>query len=181
MKKYSISGAVILALPLALCIYIAQSSANEGNASLTIETLTDSTQTLGRHYTVTRYLDQACKKPKSNSKLLRKKYANDRHVFKPLELPADELFIFQVDYKEKRRDSERSCSASIGVVPQAGKDYKALYEVSGQVSRCTIQFMDITAEAQPIEAEMKPEIMCTRKGAVGNKNGVPTHSMIERY
>lgn len=181
MNQYSISIAVFTALPLALCIFVAQIKANEGNASLTIETSTDSIQTLGRHYTVTRYLDQSCNKPKSNAKLFRKKYADNQHVFKPLEIPADELFIFQVDYKEKRRDSERSCSASIGLVPQAGRSYKAHYEVSGQVSRCTIRFMDITEKAQPVEADVKPEIMCTRKGALGNKNGVPTHSMIDRY
>jgi len=181
MNKYSISIGVTMAIPIALSIFVAQTNANENNASLTIETSSDSTQTLGRHYTVTRYLDKSCNKPKSKAKLLRKKYADNQHVFKPLEIPAEELFIFQIDYKEKRRDSERTCSASIGLAPQAGKSYKAHYEVSGQVSRCTIQFMDISDEAHPIEADVKPEIMCTRKGAVGSRNGVPTHSMIDRY
>ncbi len=148
---------------------------------LVLATSTDSEKTTGRHYTVTRYTDTSCSKPKKNSKLLRKKFAKDTHEFAPIKIATGELFVFQVNYEEKRRDSERLCAASLGFTPQEGRLYRAEYQVSGQVSRCEIAVYDITEEKQLVEADVKPEYSCAKRGKNGNKNGVPSHSFIERF
>lgn len=184
MKNNNIPVRTALALIISICSITQAVTANEvPNNSLNFELIaaTDSEKTLGRHYTVTRYLDELCNKPKKNAKLLRKKYVKNQHQFEPLSVPTNELFIFQVDYSEKRRDSERSCAASVGFTPKDGRRYKAVSEVSGQVSRCLIKLYDVTDGEQELEPELRPKTMCTRKGATGNGNGVPSHSMIERF
>lgn len=167
---------------LTMCpAYVWAQDGESGTAEFSLSAVTDSESTLGRHYTVVRYADDACKKIRKGAKLYREKYADDKQDFDAIELISDEPFIFQVDYEEKRRQSERSCSAAIGFTPQAGRRYRAVYEVSGQVSRCDITLFDVTEGEQPMEAEIVPETMCTRRGATGNRNGVPTHAMVDRF
>jgi len=185
MKNTNISIGLAIALTCALIPYTALAQSNDSNtnqqSSLTLAAHTDSLKTLGRHYEVTRYLNQTCDKPKRKARLFRKKYAKDQHIFKPIDVPDNELFLLQVDYREDRRDSERTCSSSLGFVPQPGRSYRLDYKVSGQVSRCTLELVDITNEDQPMEPQVSPASTCTKKGALGNKNGVPTHRLIDRY
>ncbi|WP_189398108.1 hypothetical protein [Arenicella chitinivorans] len=156
-------------------------TAQENTAQFSLIGKTDSEKTLGRHYTVNRYLDDTCTKPKRGSRMYRAKYVDDVEVFDTIDIPSSEPFIFQVDYEEKRRDTERSCSASIGFNPEAGRRYRADYDVSGQVSRCRITLYDVTEGEVELTPEIVPETMCTKRGANGNSNGVPTHAMIERF
>jgi len=188
MKYLVIKVRASLALAGTLCLYTAPALSSEdssrtaqGSSDFSLLVSTDSEQTLGRHYHVTRYLNQECEKPKRNAKLLRKKYAKNRHQFKTLSIAANELFLFQVDYKEERRNSERACSASIGFTPEPNQSYRALFEVSGQVSRCKLKLLDVTDGELEVSTQITPQIMCTRRGANGNNNGVPTHSLIEKY
>lgn len=156
-------------------------TAQEGTAQFALTGKTDSDQTLGRHYTVYRYVDDQCTKPKRGNRIHREKYVDDVETFDTINIPSSEPFIFQVDYEEKRRDTERSCSASIGFTPEAGRRYRADYLVSGQVSRCRITLYDVTEGEVEITPEIVPETMCTKRGATGNSNGVPTHAMLERF
>jgi len=166
-----------------ICVYstVANAQLNSATTSLVLATSSDSEKTKGRHVTVTRYADAFCAKRKTGSKLLRKKYAKARHEFAPLQVATGEPFIFQVNYQEKRRDSERVCAAQLGFTPKHGRLYRAEYQVSGQVSRCEITLYDITGTQQLVKAEITPEFICTKKGQNGNKNGVPSHSLIDRF
>ena len=178
-KKF-IAAVCFIACGFGSGVALAQDGAS-GSASFNLVGKTDSEQTLGRHYTVNRYLDDQCSKPKRNSRLYREKYVSDVETFDAIEVTAGEPFIFQVDYEEKRRDTERSCSAAAGFTPVAGRSYRGDFSVSGQVSRCQIALFDTTEGDVEIEAEVIPETMCTRRGATGNGNGVPTHAMIDRF
>ncbi|RBP52846.1 hypothetical protein [Arenicella xantha] len=169
---------------LAFCAWATTVQAQDsisGSASFNLIGKTDSEQTLGRHYTVVRYLDEKCAKPKRNSRLYREKYVEDIETFDTIDIATTEPFIFQVDYEEKRRDTERSCSAAAGFTPVAGRRYRGEFKVSGQVSRCEITLFDVTEGEVEFPAEIVPETMCTRRGATGNGNGVPTHAMIDRF
>lgn len=180
-SKKGLSTALVLLFGLTAAGGATAQESAGGNARFTLVGKTDSEQTLGRHYTVGRYLDDQCKKPKRNARLYREKYVDDVETFDTIDIAAGEPFIFQVDYEEKRRDTERSCSAAAGFTPIAGRTYRGEFVVSGQVSRCLITLYDVTEAETEMEAEVVPETMCTRRGATGNGNGVPTHAMIDRF
>jgi len=174
---FLIRGAFAAMAGASLCIGLANANeAASGSASFVLQASSDSTETMTRTYSVNRYLDDSCTKYQRNPRILRKKYANSTHQFDSISISGNEPFFFQVDYFEKRRETERACSASIGFSPEPGRSYKASYEVSGQVSRCRIKLMDVTNGEQEVESTTAPETMCTRKGATGNSNGVPTHN-----
>lgn len=160
---------------------LASAQLEGATAGFYLATSTDSENTKSRHYTVTRYIDTSCTKPKRRAKLLRKKYAKRSYEFAAIEIPVSRPFIFQVNYQEQRRDSERLCSSLVGFTPQLGRLYRAEYQVSAQVSRCEISLFDITEGKRRIDAEVRPEFSCSKKGTRANRNGVPSHRFIERF
>lgn len=174
---------------------------------LVVEAFSDSTDAKGMHYVINNYLSEACAKPKKGFRLLQKRYAKGQHEFRGILLDPGEEFLFQVEYTEELRMQTRACSYLAGFTPQAGRSYRAVYTVSDQVSRCTIELFDVTdvkdqpeekkaagstaatvsvepsAETlnQPVKVSYQPpEFSCEKPKSKGNKNGVPTHTFKER-
>ena len=152
-----------------------------GFAALSLTVKSDSESTKGRHYTVTRYLDAQCNKPKKGSGLFRKKYARDSHEFSSIEIDAGIDYLFQVDYMEKRRTEDRTCSSLVVFQPQANHSYMATYTVSGQVSTCGVEIVDLTAGSVALELPEAPAFTCSKNSVSSNKNGVPVHFVRPLY
>lgn len=148
-----------------------------GIARFSAQTNSDSTDIKNRHYTVMQYLDGQCTKPRKDARMYRKKFAKESHSFAVKEIPSGSEFFFQVDYLEARRQGDRACSVLTGFVPVANHTYRAVYETSGQVSRCSVKIFDITNGQTEVTSLSKPEFTCFRGRATNNKNSVPIHTV----
>ncbi len=168
---------------VAVCVPFFKGANGQENslASLEISATSDSENYKGMHYTVMRYGDGDCAKAPKKAKLFRKKYAKPEETFKTLEVNANEPYFFQVDYQEQRRLEERFCNYLVGFTPDADKQYKAIFAVSGQVSMCSIEIVDAESN-EPIQAELvRPEMSCKKRNSKGNPNGVAEHRMLKRF
>lgn len=148
-----------------------------GIARFSLQTNSDSTDIKNRHYTVTQYLDGQCTKPRKDARMYRKKFAKESHSFDVKEITSGREFFFQVEYLEARRQGDRACSVLTGFTPLANHTYRALYETSGQVSRCSVKVFDITNEQTEVTSLSKPEFTCSRGKPSNNKNSVPIHTV----
>lgn len=153
----------------------------EQTASLSLVATTDSQNTRGRHYVSNTYLDEECKKPKKKlARLFKKKFAKDEQVFDSVEIPVGQPMLLQVNYSEKRLNQDRLCSYIVGFSPAPGRAYKAIYEVTGQTSRCSLKIVDVTDGAEADVETTKPQFLCERAGKKGGKNGI-AHHIIDQY
>lgn len=151
-------------------------------ARFSVQLSSDSDGVRNRHYTVTQYADAQCAKPSDKSRLYRKKYAKQTHTFKEIEIASSRPFYFQVDYLEKRRKGERSCSALLGFQPASNRSYRAVYQSLGQVSGCDVKLFDVTtSELQPVSAVDLPPQSCDGNQPSGINNGVPVHTVLPLF
>ena len=148
------------------------------NARFSLDASSDSNDVKNRHYKVMHYIDGLCNKPKQGARLYRKKFGKQTHSFPEVEIPVQDVYFFQMEYSEKRRQGDRACAALIGFQPLANRIYKAVYATSGQVSRCELKVYDVTS-SNPIEVVdvVKPERTCDRGRPTNNKNSVPVHTV----
>jgi len=143
------------------------------------ETISESTGIRGRHYKVLKYLDDQCTKPRKGFNIAKKRFAKEKREFDAIDVLVGEKFIFQIEYKEDRRNETRACSYMVGFTPELGRSYKAIYRALRQVSRCEVAIVDAYNESVVIDAQ--PSIYsCVKPGKTGNKNGVPTHTILDR-
>lgn len=162
---------------------VTPTSAQQNTAQITIETVSNSAATRGKNYLVSYYADEACSKRGKSSKVFEKKYANNLHTFNALSVEVDQAFIFQVAYLEKRRGEVRRCSAMANVDLQVGHDYKAVFNVIGEVVGCKIEIFDLTtseATTPTLIEHKKPVETCAKVGKKGYGNGTPVYTYKDR-
>jgi hypothetical protein len=157
-------------------------------ATITIESVSNSSATRGKKIVVTHYLDEQCGRRGKTDKVFKKNFADDLHSFNPLAVETDSPFIFQVSYTEKRRTETRSCATIANVKLEANRSYKAVFNIVEEVLGCTIDVYDITDQAansspesvQTLVEHSKPEFTCHRVGKPGYKSGAPVYSYKDR-
>ena len=166
----------IVAEPLPIATPAAQAP-EPGIARFSVEANSDSVDIKNRHYTVMQYLDGQCSKAGRSARMYRKKFGKETHNFEEKEITSGTEFFFQVEYLEARRQEDRACTVLSGFTPAANRRYKAVYETSGQVSRCSVKIFDVTEEQVEITAISRPERTCFRGKPTNNKNSVPIHTV----
>lgn len=166
---------VICMLPISFTLSAQQE--DTGPALFSVEINSDSTDVKSRHFNVMRYQNGQCQKPRKGARLFRKKFGKESHRFDSTEIPSGSEFFFQIEYSEMRRQGDRACTVLSGFQPEANKSYKAVYDTSGQVSRCSVTVFDVTAEEFEITTINKPEMTCARGKVTRNKNSVPIHTV----
>jgi hypothetical protein len=173
-------------------------------ATIVIETVSETNATRGKKLAVTYYQDEQCSRRGKSEKVFKKNYAKDRHRFNSLMVETDMRFIFQVSYVEKRRDETRACDAISSVSLEPNRSYRAIFRVIDEVVGCNIRVFDVTdiiqnsagvanvdqpsngdsnSKLQFLEVpviDAYPESTCANVGKKGYKSGTPVYSYKDR-
>ncbi len=189
----------LIAGPLCLLVASPSVAQSQASASLTIEVIAESVAPRGTKYKITQYANEQCAKRGKTDRLLRKRSVKGRHVFQALDVDTSKNFIFQVMFEQKKLRQLKSCSSIANVGLEAGRDYKAVYTVSGEVLGCSLKVYDFTdtqtateivnsgdevgpesLNSMPIEVNYDaPEFTCLKINKPGFKNNVPVHSALD--
>lgn len=149
-------------------------------AKLAMELNTASIRTKGRNVHVVNYLDHDCNRLNKRSFLFNKKYVKDTNNFPSVEIKAGDIVYVQANYLENRLREQRACSTLVAFEPSAGRSYKLIYDIMGQVSKCSIRVVDTAYPETDIPLTI-PENSCPYLGDNRQKNGVPVHIVESRY